>query len=183
MCPIQIVSVDLFNTLLDLSSERHILWQTFLGETSTPARIQQGWELTSQALFNALDQMNATSKYQSLCTVFQACYTEVAGDFDAKPVGVGVTSGAGAGDFSDGAAGKEIQVRGQRDETCVGLFCSHCGRQIGRSTRCARETPDFVRPRSVVDRKNDLPWRDRAPGCSQWRLDCVGHLHDQTMFL
>ncbi len=77
MGPIQIVSVDLFNTLLDLSSERHILWQTFLGETSTPTRIEQGWKLTSQTLFNAIDQMNATSKYQSLRTVFQACYTEV----------------------------------------------------------------------------------------------------------
>ena len=38
---IQLVSVDLFNTLVDLSTGRHTLWQTFLGETSTPARIEQ----------------------------------------------------------------------------------------------------------------------------------------------
>jgi 2-haloalkanoic acid dehalogenase type II len=74
---IQLVSVDLFNTLVDLSTDRHTLWQTFLGETSTPARIEQAWTLSTERLFTVLDQINATAMYQSLHTVFQACYTEV----------------------------------------------------------------------------------------------------------
>ena len=77
MHAIQLVSVDLFDTLVDLSTERHALWQTFLGETSTPARVEQAWALTTQVLFTALAQINATSTYQSLHAVLQACYTEV----------------------------------------------------------------------------------------------------------
>lgn len=77
MHAIQLVSVDPFDTLVDLSTERHALWQTFLGETSTPARVEQAWTLTTQVLFTALDQINATSTYQSLQAVLQACYTEV----------------------------------------------------------------------------------------------------------
>jgi len=77
MPAIQLVSVDLFNTLVDLSTERHTLWHAFLGESSTPARVEQAWTLTTQMLFTALDQLNATATYQPLHTVFQACYTEV----------------------------------------------------------------------------------------------------------
>ena len=47
MQAIQLVSVDLFDTLVDLSTGRHALWQTFLGETSTPARVEQAWTLTT----------------------------------------------------------------------------------------------------------------------------------------
>jgi 2-haloalkanoic acid dehalogenase type II len=77
MHAIELVSVDLFDTLVDLSTGRHTLWQTFLGETSTPARIEHAWTLTTQVLFTALDQLNATATYQSLHAMLQACYTEV----------------------------------------------------------------------------------------------------------
>ena len=77
MHAIQLVSVDLFDTLVDVSTGRHALWQTFLGVTSTPARVEQAWTLTNQVFFTALDQLNTTSTYQSLHTMFQACYTEV----------------------------------------------------------------------------------------------------------
>ena len=77
MHTIQLVSVDLFDTLVDLSSGRHALWQTFLGETSTPTRVEQAWALTTQVLFTALDQLNTTATYQSLHAVLQACYAEV----------------------------------------------------------------------------------------------------------
>jgi 2-haloalkanoic acid dehalogenase type II len=77
MHAIQLVSVDLFDTLVDLSTGRHALWQTFLGETSTPARVEQAWTLANQVLFTSLDQINTASTYQSLHTVLQACYTEV----------------------------------------------------------------------------------------------------------
>jgi len=77
MHAIQLVSVDLFDTLVDVSTGRHILWQTFLGETSTPARVEQAWALTNQVLFTTLDQLNTTATYQSLHAVLQMCYTEV----------------------------------------------------------------------------------------------------------
>ena len=77
MPAIQLVSVDLFDTLVDLSTGRHTLWHTFLGESSTPARVEQAWTLTTQMLFTALDQLNVTATYQSLHAVFQTCYTEV----------------------------------------------------------------------------------------------------------
>jgi putative hydrolase of the HAD superfamily len=77
MPAIQLVSVDLFDTLVDISTGRHALWQTFLGETSTPARVEQAWTLTNQVLFTALDRLNAAATYQSLHTVLQACFTEV----------------------------------------------------------------------------------------------------------
>lgn len=76
MHTIQLVSVDLFDTLVELSTERHTLWQTFLGETSPPARVEQAWALTTQLLFTALDQLNTTATYPSLQAVLQACYTE-----------------------------------------------------------------------------------------------------------
>ena len=77
MHAIQLVSVDLFDTLVDVSTGRHALWQTFLGETSTPTRVEQAWALTNQVLFTALDQLNTTATYQSLHAVLQACYTAV----------------------------------------------------------------------------------------------------------
>src|SRR5262245_39262392 len=77
MHALQLVSVDLFDTLVDVSTGRHALWQTLLGRTSTPARVEQAWTLTNQVLFTVLDQLNATAMYQSLHTVLQACYTEV----------------------------------------------------------------------------------------------------------
>ena len=77
MHAIQLVSIDLFDTLVDVSTGRHALWQTFLGETSTPARVEQAWALTNQVLFTALDQLNTTATYQSLHAVLQTCYTEV----------------------------------------------------------------------------------------------------------
>src|SRR6266702_3339368 len=77
MHAIQLVSVDLFDTLVDVSTGRHALWQTFLGETSTPTRVEQAWALTNQVLFTALDQLNTTATYQSLHAVLQACYAEV----------------------------------------------------------------------------------------------------------
>jgi putative hydrolase of the HAD superfamily len=77
MQAIQLVSVDLFDTLVDLSTGRYALWQTFLGETATPARVEQAWTLTTQMLFTELDQLNATATYRSLHAVLQACYTAV----------------------------------------------------------------------------------------------------------
>src|SRR5262249_14508165 len=77
MHAIQLVSIDLFDTLVDVSTGRHALWQTFLGETSTTTSVEQAWTLTNQVLYTALDQLNTTSTYQSLYTVLQACYTEV----------------------------------------------------------------------------------------------------------
>jgi 2-haloalkanoic acid dehalogenase type II len=77
MHAIQLVSVDLFDTLVDVSTGRHTLWQTFLGETSTPTRVEQAWALTNQVLFAALDQLNTTATYQALHAVLQASYTEV----------------------------------------------------------------------------------------------------------
>src|SRR5262249_4532866 len=77
MHAIQLVSIDLFETLVDASAGRHALWQTFLGGTSTPARIAQAWTLTTQRLFASLDQIIAASTYQPLHAVFQACYMEI----------------------------------------------------------------------------------------------------------
>lgn len=77
MHAIQLISIDLFDTLVELSTGRHALWQTFLGETSTSARIEQAWTFTTQVLFTALDQINTTATYQSLHAVLQACYTKV----------------------------------------------------------------------------------------------------------
>jgi hypothetical protein len=76
MHAIQLVSIDLFDTLVDLSTGRHTLWHTFLGETATPARVEQAWALTTQLRFTALDQLKTTATYQSLQAVLQACSTE-----------------------------------------------------------------------------------------------------------
>src|SRR5262249_31194668 len=77
MHAIQLVSIDLFETLVDASAGRHALWQTFLGGTSTHARIEQAWTLTTQRLFASLDQIIAASTYQPLHAVFQACYMKI----------------------------------------------------------------------------------------------------------
>ena len=55
-----------FNTLVDLSTDRHTLWQTFLGATATPARVEQAWALTNQVLFTALDQADLVHAYDAL---------------------------------------------------------------------------------------------------------------------
>jgi putative hydrolase of the HAD superfamily len=77
MHALQLISVALFDTLVDVSTGRHALWQTFLGEPATPARVEQAWTLTNQVLFTALDQLNTTATYPSLHAVLQAGYTAV----------------------------------------------------------------------------------------------------------
>jgi putative hydrolase of the HAD superfamily len=74
---IQLVRVDLFNTLVALSPDRHPLWHTFLGETAPPARVEQAWALSTDRLVTTLAEINTTARYQSLLTVLQACYMEV----------------------------------------------------------------------------------------------------------
>ena len=77
MQAIQLVSVDLFDTLVDVSTGRHALWQTFFGQAYTPARAEQAWALSIQVFLTSLDQLNTTLTYQSLHAMLQACYTEV----------------------------------------------------------------------------------------------------------
>ena len=77
MAAIRVVSIDLFETLVDVSIGRHAVWPTFLGEESSPARVEHDWTVITEALFTALDQLNASAQYQSLDAVFQACFTDV----------------------------------------------------------------------------------------------------------
>ena len=76
MRPIQIISVDLFNTLVDMSSGRLALWQAVLGKASTPERIKQVMKWNTQKIFSTLDHMNATSTYLPIRAVYQDCFTE-----------------------------------------------------------------------------------------------------------
>src|SRR5262245_15966477 len=77
MQAIHLVSLDLFGTLVDVSTDRHTLWQTFLGATSTPARVEQAWTLTTDLLFTSLDQIATAATYQPLYALIQACYMEI----------------------------------------------------------------------------------------------------------
>jgi FMN phosphatase YigB (HAD superfamily) len=77
MRPIQIVSVDLFNTLVDLSNARLALWQTVLGKASTRERINQVMASNTQMIFSTLDQINVTSVYQPIRAVYKTCFPEV----------------------------------------------------------------------------------------------------------
>ena len=79
MHAIQLVSIDLFETLVDVSIGRHALWQTFFGNAYTPARAEQAWTLTNHVFSPYFDQLSTTPTYQSLHAVLQACYTEVFG--------------------------------------------------------------------------------------------------------
>ena len=76
MRPIRIISVDLFNTLVDRSSVRLALWQAVLGIASTPERIKQVMKWYTQKIFSTLDHMNATSTYLPIRAVYQDCFAE-----------------------------------------------------------------------------------------------------------
>ncbi len=76
MRPIQIISVDLFNTLADPSSGKLALWQAVLGKASTPERIKQVMKWNTQKIFSTLGHINATSTFLPVRVVYQDCFTE-----------------------------------------------------------------------------------------------------------
>lgn len=77
MVPIRVVSVDLFNTLLDLSNGIQSLWRVFLGERFVPTLAEEAIALTTRKVVAAIDRTTASATYRSLGDLFTACFTDV----------------------------------------------------------------------------------------------------------
>ena len=72
---IKLVSIDLFETLVDLSGDRHFLWQKFLGDNATVEQTEDAWNYMGRLVYQSLDQVNASAAFKPLFNIFHDCFT------------------------------------------------------------------------------------------------------------
>lgn len=88
MNALKIVSVDLFLTLVDISTRKYSIWQAFLGEAYTAERAEQYWRLGNRVLFDYIEEhLTKNTRFESVQSMFQACYTDIFAriDLDFNP--------------------------------------------------------------------------------------------------
>ena len=89
MTEFRVVSIDMFGTLVDIDSIRHIVWRTFLKDGYTAELAEEYWSRVGDLLFQLIDdQIIKERPYVSLKAMFEAMYSrffsEIGLDFDPK---------------------------------------------------------------------------------------------------
>ena len=81
---IKLISIDLFETLVDLSSDRHLLWQQFLGDDVSTEQTEDAWNFTGQLVYQFLDEVNANCEFRYLNEIFHDCFVRAFDYLDAS---------------------------------------------------------------------------------------------------
>jgi len=82
MTNIQVVSVDLFGTLVDVDSIVHSFWRTFLQDAYTVELADKYWNRASELTFEYFDeQVIQKRQYVSLRLISEKCFTRLFSEF------------------------------------------------------------------------------------------------------
>ena len=89
MTEFSVVSIDMFGTLVDIDSIKHVVWRTFLKDGYTAELAEEYWSRIGDLLFQLIDdQIIKERPYVSLKAMFEAMYSrffsEIGLDFDPK---------------------------------------------------------------------------------------------------
>jgi 2-haloalkanoic acid dehalogenase type II len=84
-----VVSIDMFGTLVDIGSIRHVVWRIFLKDGYTTELADEYWNRATDLLFQAVDsQIFSEQRYVPLRAIFETTYSrlfsEIGLDFDPK---------------------------------------------------------------------------------------------------
>ena len=87
---IKVVSVDMFGTLVDVSTRHHIIWQTFLKDKYSDELADKYWGRANEVLFQYYDQVIQKRQYVPPKVLFEMCYSklfaEIGLDYDSIEV-------------------------------------------------------------------------------------------------
>lgn len=80
---LKLISVDIFQTLVDVSSIQEQIWRIFLKEDYTLTLCSKGGDLASEKILDYFSKHIAeTSTFMSVKSIFSLCYSEVFDEMD-----------------------------------------------------------------------------------------------------
>jgi 2-haloalkanoic acid dehalogenase type II len=88
MAAFEVVSVDMFQTLVDITSRRHFFWREVLGEKYSEELVEEYWQLTSMYVLDFFHRLTNQTQFLTLKDIFERCFNElmptISLDFDPR---------------------------------------------------------------------------------------------------
>ena len=73
----KLISIDIFQTLVDIRPHKEKLWRSFLGKDFSSETAAAGWSLATKHIFRILEEMEAERYFSNLRHVFEMTYRNV----------------------------------------------------------------------------------------------------------
>ena len=70
---IKLISIDLFETLVDPSGDRPLVWQYFLGDSAPLEEAEKAWQYAERLVYDRLERINRQMAFEPMATIFQVC--------------------------------------------------------------------------------------------------------------
>ena len=77
MAEIEMISVDMFQTLVDISSRRHTFWKQLLKERYSENLAETYWQLTSVYVLDYFHKLTKQEQFLTLKAIFESCFEEL----------------------------------------------------------------------------------------------------------
>jgi len=78
-----IVSVDMFGTLVDVSSRKYVIWRTFLKDRYSDELAEEYWDRATDLLFQySEDEVTPKRQYIPLKVIFEICFSKFFSEID-----------------------------------------------------------------------------------------------------
>jgi len=74
----KVISLDMFQTLVDVNSRRHNVWRKILGDSYSPDFAEECWEAANKLVFGYFNKFVGEEKqFYNTKYIFQKCYEEL----------------------------------------------------------------------------------------------------------
>lgn len=77
MAAFQVVSIDMFLTLVDLPGRRHQLWKSILGDAYAPEKAEELFEAANQLIDGRFHEIADGKDFRNLRSIFAECYRDL----------------------------------------------------------------------------------------------------------
>lgn len=72
-----VVSIDMFQTLVSIDSRRHHIWRTLLGERYSESLVEEYWTLTSKFVMEYFHRLTQQTTFLPLEVVFEKAFKQI----------------------------------------------------------------------------------------------------------
>jgi putative hydrolase of the HAD superfamily len=72
-----VVSVDMFQTLVDIASRRCHIWRAFLGDGYSEPLAEEYWVLTSESVLDYFHRLTSQGQFLTLKSIFALCFADL----------------------------------------------------------------------------------------------------------
>ncbi len=80
----KLLSIDIFQTLVDITPNKYKLWKNFLGSSFDKELADKGWSLATKHVFRILQDMEQLNDFFKLEAVFEQVYLTVFNELGVK---------------------------------------------------------------------------------------------------